>query len=87
MSEWIYVAQSVVRVGVLGWFSSIVLQSHPAKSTSSASDRLINVWFWKSTNINNTVTQLTKYMVAIKLNSIASLAEKFFYYKKNDIVI
>ena len=37
--------QSVVRVGVLGWLNPIVLQSQPAKSTSSTSDRFINVWF------------------------------------------
>lgn len=37
--------QSAIRVGVLGCFSPMVLQSQPAKSTSSTSDRLINVWF------------------------------------------
>lgn len=40
---------SVLRVGVLGCFRPIVLHSQPAKSTSSTSDRLINVWFWKKT--------------------------------------
>lgn len=34
---------SAVRVGVLGWLSPMVLQSQPAKSTSSTSDRLMNV--------------------------------------------
>lgn len=36
---------SVLRVGVLGCFRPIVLHSQPAKSTSSTSDRLMNVWF------------------------------------------
>lgn len=35
---------SVPRVGVLGWFRPMVRHSHPAKSTSSTSDRLMNVW-------------------------------------------
>lgn len=40
---------SVLRVGVLGWLRPIVLHNQPAKSTSSTSDRLMNVWFWKKT--------------------------------------
>lgn len=36
--------QSEVRVGVLGWFRPMVLHNQPAKSTSSTSARLINVW-------------------------------------------
>lgn len=35
---------SVPRVGVLGWFRPMVLHNQPAKSTSSTSDRLMNVW-------------------------------------------
>lgn len=31
------------RVGVLGWFNLSVLQSQPAKSTSSTSERLMKV--------------------------------------------
>lgn len=31
------------RVGVLGWFNRSVLQSQPAKSTSSTSERLMKV--------------------------------------------
>lgn len=34
---------SVPRVGVLGWLRPMVLHNQPAKSTSSTSDRLINV--------------------------------------------
>lgn len=34
---------SVLRVGVLGWLRPMVLHNQPAKSTSSTSDRLINV--------------------------------------------
>lgn len=34
---------SVPRVGVLGWLRPIVLHNQPAKSTSSTSDRLMNV--------------------------------------------
>lgn len=40
---------SVPRVGVLGWLRPMVLHNHPAKSTSSTSDRLMNVWLWKKT--------------------------------------
>lgn len=36
---------SVLRVGVLGWLRPMVLHNQPAKSTSSTSDRLMNVWF------------------------------------------
>lgn len=35
---------SVLRVGVLGCLSPMVLHNQPAKSTSSTSDRLMNVW-------------------------------------------
>lgn len=38
---------SVLRVGVLGWLRPIVLHNQPAKSTSSTSDRLMNVWFYE----------------------------------------
>lgn len=34
---------SVPRVGVLGWLRPMVLHNQPAKSTSSTSDRLMNV--------------------------------------------
>lgn len=40
---------SEVRVGVLGWFRLMVLHNQPAKSTSSTSARLINVWPCNST--------------------------------------
>lgn len=33
-------------VGVLGWLRPMVEQSHPAKSTSSASDLLMKAWIW-----------------------------------------
>lgn len=35
---------SAPRVGVLGWLRPMVLHNQPAKSTSSTSDRLMNVW-------------------------------------------
>lgn len=35
---------SALWVGVLGWWRPMVLHNHPAKSTSSTSARLMNVW-------------------------------------------
>lgn len=37
-------------VGVLGWLRPMVEQSHPAKSTSSASDLLMKAWIWAQEN-------------------------------------
>lgn len=41
---------SALWVGVLGWWRPMVLHIHPAKSTSSTSARLMNVWPCKLTS-------------------------------------
>lgn len=46
---------SVLRVGVLGWLRPMVLHNQPAKSTSSTSDRLMNVWFCERVEEKTTV--------------------------------
>ena len=60
---------SVLRVGVLGWLSSMVLHNQPAKSTSSTSDLLMNVWLWK-TNKEKTNDCAAR----IKINTEVSLS-------------
>ena len=61
--------QSAARVGVLGWFSPMVLQSQPAKSTSSTSDRLIYVWLCKQ-NDNEMKMNLNEWTFLLRSNFI-----------------
>lgn len=47
---------SALWVGVLGWWRPMILHIHPAKSTSSTSARLMNVWPCKWISINCIIT-------------------------------
>lgn len=62
---------SVPRVGVLGWLRPMVLHNQPAKSTSSTSDLLMNVWLWKKTKRKTIVVFYCLPSLTQKLNKPA----------------
>lgn len=59
---------SVPRVGVLGWLRPMVLHNQPAKSTSSTSDRLMNVWLWNKNTGFCTVSTVTSQLITLQSN-------------------